>query len=270
MNDAVLDLHVNKVNKQIDGAYTVTSLPDGGCLVFNFIKKRHSQLVRLDKEGNTLPPWYTFKDFSDIRSIIHSEGTLFFLEYNGNITKCRLSDLSKSVKAYKVDVGELWDGALLDVDTLLLADGGRGEVFTFSLRNEKKEIMAKGMKNPVSVDYRMEKKDILYAVCESAANCISLYDSTWKLKKIIGSEGSRDGELNIPRCALFSPWNTILVADMFNDRVSEFSLDGIFVRHVLDKHVLTKQDNFIRPMYLSCTNQGLWVSDAHRQLKRFK
>jgi DNA-binding beta-propeller fold protein YncE len=76
--------------------------------------------------------------------------------------------------------------------------------------------------------------DDAVVVVSEEAHCISVFSrgDSARLRRF-GSEGGGDGQLNRPLALCFMPGHRhIAVADFHNSRVSVFSVDGEFVRHV--------------------------------------
>ncbi len=76
--------------------------------------------------------------------------------------------------------------------------------------------------------------DDVIVVCEAGAYRISVFKRCdGALLRRLGSEGRGDGQLNYPEGLCFmSDHHHVAVADCRNDRVSVFSVEGEFVRHV--------------------------------------
>ena len=264
MSHPVMAVYVNSVNKQ-NNVYRVTALDDGTCLVYSRTSDYKHQVLRIDKEGQTVPPVHVCKHESVIRGILHSQGVVYILQQRGIITKCLLDDLSRTVDTYRLDVGGLYNGDMVDENTIILTDRKRGEVFIYHIKDKHKDVKITGLSEPVSVSCRKEKHGLRFAVCEFGAGCVSIYDEGFNKIKTISSQGRGDGQLDRPYCAIFCPWGSILVADTGNNRISEFSEDGAFI-----KHLLTVQDYIYRPESISYNKPYLWVAGLTGQLKSFK
>ncbi|XP_035677233.1 tripartite motif-containing protein 3-like [Branchiostoma floridae] len=63
-------------------------------------------------------------------------------------------------------------------------------------------------------------------------SCVHVFDSTGRLVKSFGSQGSRDGQLDHPMAICTDGMDNILVADSENHRIAKFSANGDFVEHV--------------------------------------
>ena len=85
----------------------------------------------------------------------------------------------------------------------------------------------------------------------------------------IGAKGRKDGQLLNPKATAVTTSGHILVADHGNDRISEFTLDGTFIRHVL-----TSEDGLRSPCGLAYCEPYLWVTEyeqsKHRSVKLFQ
>ena len=186
---------------------------------------------------------------------------MLILEQNGTISKVQVKD-GKMVEEYKMDVGGLMNGVSLDNNKLLLVDFKRGHIFTYDMERKHKEIRVKKLNKPSSVDALKSEGETLYAVCELGGNCVKVYHSNWEMKTSIGKKGrifrrSGDGQLNSPTSAVVLPGNTVLVSDFNNNRVTEFSLKGEFIKHVIT--------GIEQPLRLVFKYPNLWVSYGFAQ-----
>ena len=181
---------------------------------------------------------------------------MLIVEQNGTISKIQVKD-GKTVEEYKMDVGGLMNGVSLGNNELLLVDFKRGHIFTYDMERKHKEIRVKKLNKPSSVAAFKSEGETLYAVCERGGNCVKVYDSNWQMKTSIGKKGrifrrSGDGQLNSPTSAVVLPGNTVLVSDFNNNRVTEFTLQGEFIRHVIT--------GIEQPLRLVFDYPNLWVS----------
>ena len=258
------DLNLMDINnKDLSPVYRLTALQDGGALVYNNTGSQY-QVVRVDKEGQTVPPIYTCKQNRPIRGIINYSDIVFILQDDGYITKYNISDVSNTAVTYKVDVGGLRSGTLLEYNQLLLPDYSSNEVFVYNTDDHSKQVVITDVKGPVSVACNQDHSVI--AVCEYWGHCVSLYNRSYIKQTTIGSEGKTDGCLHGPYCVIFTPSGSLLVADLGNDRVCEFNQQGAFIRHVI-----TSDHGIHGPFSLSYSHPHLWVACAGgNNVKRFK
>ena len=270
------DLNLMDINnKDLNGVYRLTALQDGGALVYNRSGSQH-QVVRVDKEGQTVPPIYTCKQNSDIRGIINYNDVVFILQYDGYITKYNIKDVSNTVVTYNVDVCNLRSGTLIEYNQLLLPDFDKNEVFVYNTDGHSKHVVITDVNCPVSVACNQDHSVI--AVCEFDGHCVSLYNRSYIKQTTIGSPGKADGCLLCPYSVIFTPSGSLLVADSYNHRVCEFSQQGAFIRHVDEfsqqgafiRHVITSDHDIHEPWSLSYSHPHLWVAcTGGKNVKRF-
>ena len=257
------DLNLNDINnKDLSGVYRLTTLQDGGALVYNTGSQR--QVVRVDREGQTIPPIYTCTQNSPIRGIINYNDVVFILQQNGYITKYNINDVSNTAVTYKIDVGRLYSGTLIEYNQLLLPDPDNNEVFVYNTDDHSKQVVITDVNHPVSGACNQDHSVI--AVCEFHGHCVSLYNRSYIKQATIGSYGEADGCLLLPYCVIFSPSGSLLVADHDNHRVCEFNQQGAFIRHVI-----TSDHGIHNPLSLSYSHPHLWVvCNSGQNVKRFK
>ena len=246
LNKPILTVDVNAVNP---GSYfRVLPVDDGGVLV----SSAGSGCIKLDHTGSTVRTLLTSSVLMMGLMMLNQEDFII-LQTDGTITKVKLSD-GTVVHTYKVDVGDLCDGVIHDDNTLILVDYRRGEVFTYCMLDQHKDIKIKKLNLPSCVTKTETNQGTLYLVCEAGNNKIHIYSSSWTLQRSIGSLGSADGQFNTPCYVLVLPTNNILVADFDNHRISEYNMNGQFIRHVLQQ-----QDGIYQPWQISYHHPHIWV-----------
>ena len=233
----------------------VLVLPGGEALV---IHKPDDQYycTRLDHTGATVRTLLTSPVVMTGLMMLNQED-LIILHHDGTITKVKLSD-GTVVHTYKVDVDYLEDGVIHDDNTLILVDYDRGEVFTYCMSDQHKDIKIKKLKTPTCVTKTETNQGTMYLVCEVGNNKIHIYSSSWTLQRSIGSYGSGNGQFQLPYYVLVLPTNNILVADFGNHRISEYNMNGQFIRHVLQQ-----QDGIYEPLQISYHHPNVWAVYSH-------
>ena len=81
-----------------------------------------------------------------------------------------------------------------------------------------------------------------------------IYDGNGQFVRKIGSEGNGQGQFKFPRGLCVDQEGTVIVADRNNDRVSQLTLNGRFIRHLL-----TKDDGLRAPYAVAITAAGQLV-----------
>ena len=69
----------------------------------------------------------------------------------------------------------------------------------------------------------------MFLVADGDNNCIKVFDQRGTFLYNFGKEGNRDGQFKSPRGMLLDSSNNLLVCDMNNNRVQQFSSDGRFI-----------------------------------------
>ena len=152
-----------------------------------------------------------------------------------------------------------------DKQTLLLCDQYKNEVFTFKPSTGQKQVHVTGLNTPTSVSYLINNHTVFYIVCEEFKHRINIYTNTWDHIKAVGSKGSNDGELNYPASAIVSDENSLIISDRDNHRISEFSINGTFLRHLL-----VRSDGIYRPWSMSYYYPHLWLVHGHPHYKLYR
>ena len=84
--------------------------------------------------------------------------------------------------------------------------------------------------------------------------------------RTFGGRGSKDGELERPLSVIMSPEGTVIVGDSGNRRVSEFTMEGEFLCHLL-----VKSDGISSIQAMSFSHPHLWIVQLHdTKLSRYR
>ena len=265
-----LDLDVTAVNNQIIRPRYVAALPEGEAAVVN----EYSQVVKINKTGQIIKELYNCQSCNNIGGLLLLGSNLYVLQGNGTIVEVQphTGDL---LNVYHIpDVsninhyGSLWSDPsnIPNTDILLLPDYGKGEVFSYNLTSNHKQVHLTGVWSPTSVSYSFYNNSTQYIVCQVTRHTISIYNSSWDLVSSFRGHGSSDGYLYFPLAAIMSSNNTILVSDRDNFRISVFTTDGVFLYHLLTQSSLK-----YLPSAISYYKPYLWVvNDYSYQLYRYR
>ena len=266
----VLDLDVTAVNHQITNPRYVAALPEGEAAVVN----DGNQVVKINKTGDNIKELYKCQSCNNIQGLVLLGSNLYVTHYNGTIVEIH-PHTGDSLNVHHIpDVsginhyGSLWSdpSKIPNTDILLLTDYSKGEVFSYNLTSSHKQVHLTGLSDPTSVSYSFYNNSTHYIICQFGRHTISVYNSSWDLVSSFGGYGYSDGYLRFPFAAIMSYNNTILVSDFYNDRISVFTTDGVFLYHLL-----TQSDGIYYPTALSYYKPYLWVVDyASNQLYRYR
>ena len=152
-------------------------------------------------------------------------------------------------------VGLICSMAVPETNCLVLCDKTRNEIVEYDENSDKSRTKISGLQGMKYISVMESMQDRLYfvSVCDSE-HCVNIYSGKWHLLLSVGEEGSEDGMLLCPYAITMASSDTFLVSDTWNHRVSEFDLEGNFVRHVLDG-----RQKISYPKGVSLIGRQLWV-----------
>ena len=155
---------------------------------------------------------------------------------------------------YNPNINDIWSMRVLNESCVLLLSQSKTRIAEFNPNNNQTKILARKLNNPVHVHIMRSGGEVLYLVTSWGRCSVDVYDEGWKLVRTFGGEGQADGQM-------VCPWGTtntkqgILVADESNHRISLYSTEGKFI-----KHILTMDDGIGTPRDLSYAKPFLWLS----------
>ena len=263
----VLDLNIARTSPElyrVGYTYRIAALPGGGAVITHYIiNNKTDQVLKVDSQGKVTQTIYTCVRCSYyIYGLLVLGDFLYLTHRNGTVIKTRVSNGQVVSTSTIPDVGIVnhsgslsnKPGKIPDKQTLLLCDMYKGEVFTFKPSTGERQVRITGLSWPRSVSYFFHNQTVFYIVCEYGRSRINVYNQTWDLIRTIGNWGFNDGELRGPVSAIVSDEDTIIISDNYNDRVSEFSFNGTFLRHLL-----VRSDGIIHPYSISYYYPHLWM-----------
>ena len=253
------------VNPQMTFISRVAALPDGGAFVINYVSSNSThQLLKVNVTGQVIQILYQCVTCYFIDGLLVLNNNLYVIHRNGTLLEFDISNTT-TVQVYQVpDVRDMRHYGSLSYHPsvithpalLLLADWGKGEIFSYNVTSKNKQVHLIGLKNPSSVSVMTYNSHLYYVVCEQWNNQVFIYDSTWGLCKILGDTGGPgDGQLNSPISAIGLPDGSVIISDWGNYHVCLFTIDGKFVRHLI-----TQSDGLIYPQAMSVSLPYLWIA----------
>ena len=238
-------------------SHSIQALPGGGLLVVGKTSGKY-HVLKLDNTGSVLQTLTIIPDY--IYGFIMMESNVLLI-HQKSITRVRMRD-GEVMNRYKVRglQGWLMSGLALDQNNILLVDKGGydesdGRVFTYRLSDGHTEDKVIKLKIPQTVTRIKTGKYSLFFVNESGSNRVNLYNSRWGLQTSITE--TPDGPLDGPSCIIELPSEpaSILIADNYNHRISQFTTEGRFI-----KHLIQRKDNIEEPNRLSYCHSYLYVT----------
>ena len=252
----MMKLDVKASNPDLESLWDVLPLHDGTVLVCNK-KGGKLHVIRLSDQGVVIRNLITTdKDITGF--ILMSEIECLVLYKDGSLQTVRIEDGEILGSEKQVpDVKWLYDGLKVDDEKVLLVDRGKGEIFTYELKNGKKDVVIDKLNHPSSIDKAVTNQGVVYIVSVWGADEVHVYSDTWRMVRSIkvGSGQGRGDGLHYSDTARVLPDNTFIVSDTGNHRVSCFTIDGDFKGHVLEE-----SHGIRRPRKLTVQYPNVWVS----------
>ena len=254
---------------------SLAALPGGQAILYNYVEENETrQVLKVNNQGEVITEMYRCVLCGEIQGTIVLGSKLYVCHNNGTLVQIRLTD-GTVLNVYHIpNVGDVLNYGSLssdpknipDTDLLVMADINKREIFTYRISTKEKKTVVRGLFTPQSVSYLFINSDIYFVACEylkPGGDKISVYNSSWHFIRSFGSLGSQDDQLNNPEAAIELPKGTVIVADRVNDRLSEFSIEGHFIRHILNQQGM-------HPSAISFAYPYLWVVQNFEIPYRFK
>ena len=128
--------------------------------------------------------------------------------------------------------GEFGNPVNVTVDNkerIVVTEWGNGRIQVMSKEGES--IFTFGDKGPEKLHHPncciLHKN--MFLVSDASNHCIKAFDQTGTFLYKFGKQGNQDGQFKTPRGLLVDSSNNLLVCDIGNKRVQQFSLDGRFI-----------------------------------------
>ena len=121
------------------------------------------------------------------------------------------------------------DVTVNDRERIVVTEYGNGRIQVMSKEGES--IFTFGDKGPEKLHHPncciLHKN--MFLVSDASNHCIKAFDQTGTFLYKFGKQGNQDGQFKTPRGLLVDSPNNLLVCDIGNKRVQQFSLDGRFI-----------------------------------------
>ena len=240
----------------------VAALPDGGAFyIYHVSGYKTYQVWRVTAAGHK----YVHRCIRcHLRGLLVLNNNLYVIYYNGTLAEINI-DNTTIVHFYQIpDVkwmvhyGSLsyHPSVITHPDLLLLADWDKGEIFSYNVTSETKEVHLTGLWRPTSVSFMTYNSHLYYIVCEYFRDQVHVFDSSWSLYQTLGGPRSGERQLEGPFSAIGLPDGPVIISDELNNRVSLFTIEGKFGRHVL-----TRSDGLLYPQAMSISLPYIWLVD---------
>ena len=233
---------------------------------FHYTDTNTYVVVRLDQHGELVNYLYNCTSCNIIMGLFMLGEYLFVSHENGTVVQMDPEDgfifQVYQIQGYTdlMNAGSLFNDPLsIDPDLLLFAGHATGHVLSYNIKTHTKQVHLTGFDIPRGVSYVIENGKVFYLVTLYGSHTINLYDDMWNLVTTFGGQGSADGQFQHPTGAVMSNNRTLIVADYGNHRVSEFTLQGKFLRHLI-----TVADGLRYPHGVAASCSHMWIPALER------
>ena len=253
----ILDWHLTpEANMEV---HRIAALPGGEAVISNNVRTAN-YVLRLNKDGKFDQKLYTCDPCVAIGALLLLGNDLFVIHTNGTVIQIS-PQTGQVVNIYTINnvsnaihTGSLYSNPTdIDSDLLLLADEDRGEVFSYRLSKNSKQVHVRGLRYPKSVTYLFNYNKMHFVVCDANAGMIRVYDKYWihvrSFKTVPYTFGT-------PYAVVASSENTLIIAEVLLGGISESTINGKFIKNLISN----KSDGMKRPVALSFYYPFLWVA----------
>ena len=242
--------------------HRIAALPGGEAVISNK-GRTANHVLRLNKGGEFDKKLYICDHCVEIGALLLLGNHVFVIHINGTVIQIH-PHTAQIVNIYNIEnvasvihTGCLYsDPTSIDTDLLLLADQDKGEVFSYRLSSNSKQVHVRRLSKPSSVTYYFHYENIYFVVCDSGAKEIKVYDRDWR--QVWSFQDRRFSSLSFPSAVVVSSKDTLIISSVNTNNISEFSIKGEFIRYLLD-HI---SDNIHQVKSLSIYYPFLWVSSS--------
>ena len=259
----ILDLNISSINSVQPYISIIAALPGSQAVLSSYIRDGtiiKNQVLKVNKHGQFVQTLYTTCHRCLIGGLLVLGDNLYIVHHVGKIIKVNLTT-TEIVQEYKMNPrlymdnrGSLYfDPDLIpDKDVLIITSNSHQELFTYRLSTQMKESSIKiGVQIANSITYSFYNNQTHYVVAFQANSSVNIYDSKWHFVRTFGS---KNGQLRRPISVIASPEGNLIVGDIGNHRVSEFTMEGEFLCHLL-----VKSDGISTIKALSFSYPHLWI-----------
>ena len=242
--------------------WAISALPSGHA--FLHTKDNKYRILWLNSNGQTLYQVYDCICYIETMLILGQHFYLFTRDVRGvsRITQKQLNT-GQIIQIFSIpDVNPRNKASsyfynhdqIRDEDILILFDVNQKEVFTYNALTKEKEVKLNTEgQQATSITYGIINNQTFYLVCLTSNDSVNLYDSRWRYVRTLGGYG----QLSEPITAFMSPEGTVIVGDSGHFRVSEYTLEGELICHLLDK-----SDGLFHLRAVSFTYPHIWIISA--------
>ena len=238
-------------NQEWGSPYNISSVDDDCVLISDWDKDFITMAYSLDKPSVKIPAQY-----GCVRDACLFNDSLY-TAYDNFITKRTFNNGTAGPEVkYNPNINDIYSMKILNESCIVLLSQSENRISEYNPKYNQTKIVVSNLKDPVHVNIMRSEGEVLYLVTCDGTDSVDVYDEGWKLVRAFGGYGQADGQMWNPFGTTISKQG-ILVADTSNGRISLYSTEGKFI-----KHILTNNDGIGYPVGLSYARSFLWLSHS--------
>ena len=238
------------MNEKWNQTWNISSTDNDCVLICDWGKPYITCAYSSDKPTTTIPAVH-----GNVRDACVSQGYLY-TAYKDCVSKRTYNkgDTDQEV-ILQPNINYIYSIVVIDTCMYLLSST-EGKVVEFDLINKTTREVVSNLINPKNLNVIQKEECVKYCVSCYGTHSVMVYDKSWNLLFTFGGYESGGGQLNCP-WGVTCTTEGILVADQSNQRISQFSFEGTFM-----KHILTKNDGIGKPLSITFNSPYLWITQC--------
>ena len=238
------------MNENWNQTWNISSTGNDCVLICDWTKSYITCAYSSDKPTTTIPAVH-----GNVRDACVYHGYLY-TAYRDCVTKRKYNDGNTGEEEILKPNIKDTHSIVVNDSCMYLLSYNECRIVEFNLNTNTTREVVNNLKSPRNLNVIQKEGCIKYCVSCYGTHSVMVYDDTWNLLFTLGGPGSADGQLK-------SPWGVtcttegILVADQSNHRISQFSFEGTFM-----KHILTKNYDIRYPLGITFNSPYLWMTQC--------
>ena len=238
-------------NENWNQTWNISSTDNDCVLICALTKPYLTCAYSSDKPTTTIPAVH-----GNVRDTCVSQGYLYTV-YKDCVSKRTYNNGNTGEEEMlKPNIKEIYS-MVVNGKCMYLLSHTESRIVEFDLNTNITREVVKNLTDPFNLNLIENEGCVKYCVsCQVGTHSVMVYDDTWNLLFTLGGPGSGNGQLKCP-WGVTCTTEGILVADQINRRISQFSFDGTFM-----KHILTKDDGIGYPLSITFNSPYLWMTQS--------
>ena len=155
---------------------------------------------------------------------------------------------------YSPQINDICSMVVVHDNCLILVSRSEQRIVEYNPGTNQTKIAISNLHEPVQVSMKTQGRTLFLVTCRGNTHRINVYNNQWTMLFTFGGWGNGDGQL-------LNPWGStctskgILVSDMSNHRICQFSFEGEYINDIL-----TSKDGISYPVGIIYIKPCVWVT----------